>query len=349
MRPSNSFVRRLTTALAGHLMVRRRSAFLAAAVTFASSAWAILICLPAHAQSFPDRPIKIVVPFPPGGSSDIVARAMAEGAAEALGQSVIIENVPGAGGNVGTARVGKSLADGYTLVQCTIGTCSINTSLYANAGFDVQKDFDPVFLTGGVMNVFTVNNSFPAKSIQEMVAWAKANPGKLSFASSGIGASNHLAPEWLAFLTGTTMLHVPYKGSGPAIIDTVGGQVMMFNDNEPSILPQIKAGKLRALAVTGPQRSSALPDVPTMEESGYKGFVVEPWFGFMAPKATPKPIIDKLNAAFNAALQNSRVRNRLVEAGLRPIGGTPDRLAEHIRVETERWAAVIKANNIKAE
>ena len=301
------------------------------------------------AQVFPDRPIRIIVPFTPAGSSDIVARAMADGAGEALGQSVIVENIPGAGGNVGTLRAAKSPADGYTLVQCTIGTCSINGSLYANTGFDVQKDFVPVFLTGGVMNVFTVNNNFPAKTMAEMVAWAKANPGKLTFGSSGVGASNHLAPEWLAFLTGVSMIHVPYKGSGPAIIDIVGGQIMMFNDNEPSILPQIKAGKVRALAVTGPQRSKNLPDVPTMVEAGYKGFVVEPWFGFMAPKGTPAAIIDKLNATFNTALANSRVKKRLEDTGLRPVGGAASILGEQIRVETERWAAVIKANNIRAE
>ena len=309
----------------------------------------LLLACAVHAQTFPDHPIKIVVPFTPAGSSDIVARAMADGASEALGQAVVVENLPGAGGNVGTARVAKAAADGYTLIQCTIGTCSINGSLYANTGFDVQKDFEPVFFTGGVMNVFTVNNNFPAKTMQEMVAWAKANPGKLTFGSSGIGASNHLAPEWLAFLTGVQMIHVPYKGSGPAIIDVVGGQIMMFNDNEPSILPQIKAGKLRALAVTGPQRSLQLPEVQTMEEAGYKGFVVEPWFGFMAPKGTPKAVIDKLNAAFNTALQNPRVKKRLEEAGVRAVGGTPERLGEQIRVETERWARVIKANNIKAE
>ena len=302
-----------------------------------------------QAQTFPDRPVKIIVPFTPAGSSDIVARAMADGASEALGQSVVVENTPGAGGNVGTLRAARALADGYTLVQCTIGTCSINGSLYSNAGFDVQKDFVPILLTGGVMNVFTVNLNFSVRTMQEMVAWARANPGKLTFGSSGIGASNHLAPEWLAFLTGISMIHVPYKGSGPAIIDVIGGQIMMFNDNEPSILPQIKAGKLRALAVTGPQRSKALPEVPTMEEAGYKGFVVEPWFGFMAPRGTPQVVVDRLNAAFNTALSNPRIRTRLEEAGLRPVGGAPERLGEQIRIETERWARVIKANNIRAE
>lgn len=302
-----------------------------------------------QAQGFPERPIKMIVPFTPAGSSDIVARAMADGAAEALGQGVLVENVPGAGGNVGTVRAARSPADGYTLVQCTIGTCAINASLYANPGFDIQKDFTPVFLTGGVMNVFTVNNGFPVRSIDEMVAWARANPGKLTFGSSGIGSSNHLAPEWLSVLTGIRMVHVPYKGSGPAIVDLVGGQIIMFNDNEPSILPQIKSGRIRALAVTGAQRSGNLPEVPTMEEAGFKGFVVEPWFGFMAPAGTPKAAVDRLNAAFNAALANPRVRKRLEEAGVRPIGGAPAVLGERIRLETERWARVVRANNIRAD
>lgn len=310
---------------------------------------ALLVSNALRAQGFPERAIKVVVPFTPGGSSDIVARVMADGAAEALGQPVVVENVPGASGNVGTARVAKAAADGYTLIQCTIGTCAINGSLYASTGFDTQKDFEPVFFTGGVMNVFTVTNSFAVKTMPEMVAWAKANPGRLTYGSSGVGASNHLAPEWLAYLTGISMVHVPYKGSGPAITDLIGGQIMMFNDNEPSILPQIKAGKARALAVTGPQRSAALPEVPTMEEAGYKGFVVEPWFGFMAPKGTPKTVIDRLNAAFNSAVQNPRTRKRLEEAGLRVVGGPAERLGEQIRTETERWAQVIKANNIKAE
>lgn len=303
----------------------------------------------AQAQNFPEHAVKIVVPFTPGGSTDIIARIMAAGAAELLGQPVVIENVPGAGGNVGTARVAKSTPDGYTLSQCTIGTCAINSSLYANPGYDLQKDFVPVFLIGGVMNVFTVNNNFPAKTMQDMVAWAKANPGKLTYGSSGVGASNHLTPEWLSFLTGISMVHVPYKGSAPAIIDLIGGQIMMFNDNEPSILPQIKSGKIRALAVTGPQRSAALPDVPTMEEAGFKGFVVEPWWGFLAPRGTPKAVVDKLNAAFNTAMQNPGIRSRLEETSLRPIGGPPERLGDQIRSETERWAKVIKANSIKAE
>ena len=209
------------------------------------------------------------------------------------------------------------------------------------------KDFEPVFLVGGVMNVFTVTLGFPAKTMNEMVSWAKANPGKLTYGSSGVGASNHLAPEWLAYLAGISMVHAPYKGSGPAIVDLIGGQIMMFNDNEPSILPQIKTGKVRALAVTGPQRSVNLPDIPTMEEAGYKGFVVEPWFGYMVPKGTPPAVIAKLNSAFNAAVQIPRVKSRLEAAGVRIVAGSPDRLGELMKTETERWGQVIRANKIQ--
>ena len=303
----------------------------------------------ARAQDFPDRPIRLIVPFPPGGSSDFVARIMAEGGSKAIGRPIVVENVAGAGGNIGTVRAAKAPADGYTIVQCTIGTCAINPGLYENTGYDLRKDFEPVFLTGGVMNVFTVNNDMPVKTIGEMVAWAKANPGKLTFASSGIGTSNHLTPEWLSFIAGIKMIHVPYKGSGPAIIDTISGQVMMFNDNEPSILPHIKSGKLRALAVTGPARSAALPDVPTMEEAGYKGFIVEPWFGFMAPKGTPAPVIARLNQAFNQAAQDAAIRKQLSDRGLRVVGGPPSVLGDQMNRELKRWAEVIKANGIKAQ
>ena len=303
----------------------------------------------AHAQTFPSKPLKLVVPFGPGGSSDVVARIVAEGAGEALGQPMLIENLPGAGGNIGTARVVKAAPDGYTLVECTIGTCAINPSIYAQTGYDLQKDFAPVFLVGGVMNIFTVHPSMSVKSIAELVAYVKANPGKLPVAIGAVGSSNHLTPVWFASIAGLDMLYVPFKGAGDAITALLGGQVMMFVDNEPSILPQIKSGKARPLAVTGPRRSAYLPDVATMEELGYKGFVVEPWYGFMVPQGSPRAAIERLNAAFNAAIRNPRIKTRLEEAGLRLVGGAPERLGEQIRGESERWAKVVKANNVKVE
>ena len=309
----------------------------------------VMLFATAQAQTFPSKPLRLVVPFGPGGSSDVVARIMADGATEALGQPMLIENVPGAGGNIGTARVVKAAPDGYTLVECTIGTCAINPSIYAQTGYDLQKDFAPVFLVGGVMNIFTVHPSMSVKSIAELVAYIKANPGKLPVAIGAVGSSNHLTPVWFASIAGLDMLYVPFKGAGDAITALLGGQVMMFVDNEPSILPQIKAGKARPLAVTGPRRSSYLPEVATMEELGYKGFVVEPWYGFMAPAGAPRAAVEKLNAAFNAAIRSPRIKARLEEAGLRLIGGAPERLGEQIRGESERWAKVVKANNVKIE
>src|SRR5712692_7516118 len=309
----------------------------------------LMLFATAQAQTFPSKPLRLVVPFGPGGSSDVVARIMADGAGEALGQPMLIENVPGAGGNIGTARVVKAAPDGYTLVEYTIGTCAINPSIYASTGYDLQKDFAPVFLVGGVMNIFTVHPSMSVKSIAELVAYVKANPGKLPVAIGAVGSSNHLTPVWFASVAGLDMLYVPFKGAGDAITALLGGQVMMFVDNEPSILPQIKAGKARPLAVTGPRRSAYLPEVATMEELGYKGFVVEPWYGFMAPQGTPRAAIERLNAAFNAAIRNPRIKARLEEAGLRLVGGAPERLGEQIRSESERWAKVVKANNVKVE
>ena len=309
----------------------------------------LMLFATAQAQTFPSKPLRLVVPFGPGGSSDVVARVMADGATEALGQPMLIENVPGAGGNIGTARVVKAAPDGYTLVECTIGTCAINPSIYAQTGYDLQKDFAPVFLVGGVMNIFTVHPSMSVKSIAELVAYIKANPGKLPVAIGAVGSSNHLTPVWFASIAGLDMLYVPFKGAGDAITALLGGQVMMFVDNEPSILPQIKAGKARPLAVTGPRRSTYLPEVATMEELGYKGFVVEPWYGFMVPQGTARAAVERLNSAFNAAIRNPRIKARLEEAGLRLVGGAPERLGEQIKSESERWAKVVKANNVKVE
>jgi tripartite-type tricarboxylate transporter receptor subunit TctC len=303
----------------------------------------------AHAQRFPTKPVRLIVPFPPGGSSDVVGRIVVEGARDVLGQPIVVENVGGAGGNIGTARGAKAPPDGYTVVECTIGTCAINPSIYANTGYDLQKDFAPVFLVGGVMNVFTVHPSLPVKTIKEFVAHAKANPGKIVMAVGGIGSSNHLTPVWFANIADLKLLYVPFKGSGDSITALLGGEVFAFVDNEPSILPHIQSGRIRALSVTGPKRSNHLPNVPTMIESGYKDFVVEPWFGFQVPAGTPREVIQTLNSAFNTAVQNPRIQKRLEESGVRVVGGPPERLAQQISGEYARWAKVVKANNIRAE
>lgn len=301
----------------------------------------------ADAQAFPNKPIKLVVPVPPGGAGDIVGRMMANAVAVELGQQVIVENRAGAAGSVGTAQALKQPADGYTIVQCSIGSCAINPSLYKSVGYDLFKDLAPVIFLGSSINVLTVNNDSGITSVKDLIEQAKRKP--MAYASSGVGASNHLAGELLKKVASINLTHVPYKGSGPAITDLIGGQVPIFFDNEPSILPFIRQGRVRALAVTGKVRSPHLPDVPTMEELGYAGFVIEPWYAFGAPAGTPEPAIAALNAAFNKALMQPAVREKMLGMGINPGGGSADQLGRHIRSEFNRWAELIKAQGITAD
>jgi len=313
------------------------------------AAFVTAACASAAAQTFPDKAVRIVVPYPPGGSTDLVARILGEGATELLGQSIIIDNRSGAGGIVGTVAVARAAPDGYTLVACTVGTCAIVPSLVKNTGYDLAKDFVPVILFGGVANIFVVTPTFPPKSIKELVALARARPGEIVFGSGGVGNSPHMTVELLKYRTKIDMVHVPYKGSGPALIDTAGGQVQMMVENEPAIVAHIKSGRLRGLAGTGPRRSAALADIPTMLEQGYEDFVVEAWFGLMAPARTPRAAVDRLNAAFNTALQNPRIRKRLEEVSVNIAGGPPEKFGVHMKSEIDKWASVIKANNITVE
>ena len=303
--------------------------------------------LTAIAQDFPSRPIRMIVPVPPGGTGDLVSRLVATAAGKALNQSIVIDNRPGATGNIGTVAAVKSPADGYTIFLCSIGNCAVNSSLYSNPGFDLFRDVAPVALLGSSINVLTVGLGTDINSVAELVA--KAKKGQVNYASSGVGASNHLAGEMLKKMAGISLLHVPYKGSGPAITDLLGGHIQVFFDNEPSILPFIKSGKVRALAVTGKTRSANLPDVPTMEELGYKGFVIEPWYAIGAPAGTPEPAIQRLNAAFNRALQDTVVRKTLLDGGITPSGGGSAVLGQHIRQEYDKWAELIRAQKITAE
>lgn len=302
---------------------------------------------PVAAQTYPAHPVKLVIPVPPGGSADVVGRLLANAVSAELGQPVIVDNRAGAAGSVGTASALKAPADGYTLVQCSIGSCAINSSLYKNVGYDLFKDMAPVILLGASINVLAVNNDAGIRSVKDLVDRARRQP--LAYASSGVGASNHLAAELLKKMAGIEMTHVPYKGSGPAITDLIGGQVPVFFDNEPSILPFIKQGKVRALAVTGKTRSVNLPDVPTMEELGFAGFVIEPWYAFAAPAGTPEPAIRRLNTAFNSALNQPAVRDRMVAMGITPAGGAPDVLGRLIRSEYTRWAELIRVQGIKGD
>jgi len=306
---------------------------------------AVAATLPVRAQTYPDRPVKLVVPVPPGGSADLVGRLIANAVTGELGQPVIIDNRAGAAGSVGTASALKSPADGYTLVQCSIGSCAINPSLYKDVGYDLFKDMTPVILLGSSINVLTVNKDSGIQSVKDLVEQAKRKP--MAYASSGVGASNHLAAELLKKMASIEMTHVPYKGSGPAITDLIGGQVPVFFDNEPSILPFIKQGKVRALAVTGKTRSANLPEVPTMEELGFPGFVIEPWYAFAAPTGTPEQAIRRLNTAFNNALRQQAVRDRMASMGITPAGGPPEVLGRLIRSEYTRWAELIQTQGIK--
>jgi tripartite-type tricarboxylate transporter receptor subunit TctC len=301
------------------------------------------------AQQYPTKPIRLIVPFPAAGTTDIVGRILAEYTGKVLGQQIIVDNRPGAGGNLGTELAMRAPADGYTLVLCTIGTCAINASIYPRLNFDMTRDFAPVILAGGVSNVLAVNNELKARNVKELVALAKASPGKLIYGSSGYGSSPHLSAELFKSMAGVDITHVPYKGSAPAILDLRGGKIQMFFDNAPSILPQVKGGAVRALATTGTKRSPALPDVPTMEEQGFKGFVISPWWGVLAPAKTPPAIIAKLNQAMNQVLNNPEVIKKFEDVDLDVWGGTPEQLGAMIKSETARWGKLVRERNIKAD
>lgn len=311
-----------------------------------------LLCIAAsiaHAQNYPNKPVRMVVPFPPGGTTDILARAVGQKLSEAWGQLVVIDNRPGAGGNIGTDIVAKSAPDGYTLLMGTVGTHSINQSLYGKLPFDPIKDFAPVTLVASVPNVLVVNSTVEAKSVKELIALAKSKPGQLTFASSGNGTSIHLAGELFKAMTGTAMLHIPYKGSAPAITDLLGGQTNMMFDNLPSAMPHIKSGKLRALGVTSVNRSPALPDTPTIAETGIGGYDASSWFGVLAPAGTPKEVVAKIHADIVKALSAPDIKERLSSQGAEPVGNTPEQFSQHIRTESLKWAKVVKDSGAKVD
>ncbi len=303
----------------------------------------------AAAQAYPNHSIRLVVPFAAGGTTDILARAVAQKLTETMGQPVVVDNRAGAGGNIGADIVAKSPPDGYTLVMGTVGTHAINPSLYAKMPYDHVKDFAPVILVAGVPNVLEVNPSVPVNTVADLIKLAKEKPGQINFASSGNGTSIHLSGELFKTMAGVDMTHIPYKGSAPALADLVGGQVQIMFDNLPSSLPQIKAGKLRAVAVTSLKRAPALPDVPTISESGLPGFEASSWFGVLAPAGTPAPIIAKLNGEINKWIQTPEAREKLLSQGAEAAGGTPEQFVAHIKSETDKWAKVVKASGAKVD
>lgn len=323
----------------------------------AAAALAPLMPATARAQgAWPTKPVRIVVPFAAGGTTDILARALAPEFQRAFGQPFVVDNKPGAGGNNGAAEVAKAPADGYTLLMGTVGTHAINPSLYPKMPYDHVKDFVPVTLVAGVPNVLVLN---PAKAqalgvntVADFVRALKANPGRLNMASSGNGTSIHLAGELFKTMTGTFMVHLPYRGSGPALIDLMAGNVDVMFDNLPSAMPHIKSGRLKALAVTSAQRSGALPELPTVEEAGgaaLKGYEASSWFGLLAPAGTPRDIVDRVQQETAKALATPAMAERLLAQGAIPSGISSAAFASFIAAETAKWAKVVKASGAKVD
>ena len=309
----------------------------------------------AQAQStWPTKPVKIVVPFAPGGTTDLLARAMAPELSKAFGQQFVVENKAGAGGNLGAEQVAKSAGDGYTLLMGTVGTHGINRALYAKLPYDPFKDFVPVSLVAAVPNVMVVNADFATahkiNSVNDFIKYAKAHPGQLNMASSGNGTSIHLAGELFKSMTGTFMAHIPYRGSGPALLDLAAGNMHVMFDNLPSAMQLIKSGKLKALAVTSAQRSSALPELPTIEEAaGLKGFEASSWFGLLAPAGTPMDIVNRVQQEVAKSLGTPSIKEKLQAQGAIPSGITSAQFAVLIDAEHKKWAAVVKASGAKVD
>jgi tripartite-type tricarboxylate transporter receptor subunit TctC len=305
----------------------------------------------AFAQPWPAKPIRLVVPFPAGGPTDITARVIGQALSESLNTPVIVENKAGAHGFIGVADAARAPADGYTLMMASIGTMAINPKLYEKIPYDANKDFAPISLVVTVPIVVVVNPAvLPVKDVPQFVAYLKANPGKVNFASAGTGGSSHLVPEYFKYRTGTVMAHIPYKGSGPAVADLVGGQVQVMFDTLLTSTPHVKSGKLRMLAVTTAQRLPEYPEVPTMAESlGMKDFEASSWYALYAPEGTPAEIVKRLSAEVDAALKKPAVAKRLTELGAVPVGGSPDRLAAFQRAEQKKWGEVIQRAHIKAD
>lgn len=317
-----------------------------AAAFFAMSLLAI--AAPAAAQQYPSRPVRLVVPFPPGGSTDILGRALAQKLSEAWGQQFVVENRPGAGGSIGADQAAKAAPDGYTLLMAHIGTLAVNPALYPKLPYDPVRDFAPVSLMAIVPNVLVVNPSVPAKNVTELIAYARANPGKLNYSSGGNGSAAHLAMEYFKLQTQTDIVHVPYKGTAPAVTDLIAGQVSLTMTGAPVVMPQVMAGKLRALGVSSPARLEAFPQVPTIAESGVPGFDATQWYGVVAPAGTPREIVAKLNAEINKVMQTKEMKERLLAEGAIAAPDTSDAFATFIQSELKRWGAVVKATGMQA-
>jgi tripartite-type tricarboxylate transporter receptor subunit TctC len=303
----------------------------------------------AGADDYPNRPITLVVPFPPGGSTTIVARSVADKLSEALGQQIVVDNRGGAGGTIGSKAVSRSAPDGYTLLLGYTGTLAIGPTLYPNAGYDPRKDFDAIGLIGHAPNSLVVHPSFNVHSVKELIDYAKANPGKVNYGSAGVGTVSHVSGVYFAGAAGIDLVHVPYKGTGPALADLLGGHIPMAFAPIPATHANVAEGKLRGLAVTSAKRSSLLPDVPTIAESGVPGFEASLFYGLVAPAGTPRPIIDKLNKVLRDALATDEVKKRLTTDGTEVVASTPEEYAAHIDRDEKKWSKVVKDSGARAE
>jgi len=303
----------------------------------------------ALAQSYPTKPIRLVVPFPPGGSLDVVARAIGQKLSEAWGQPVVIDNRPGAGGNIGADLVAKSPPDGYTILEGALSTHAVNVSLYSRMPYDPVRDFAPITLVAVTPNVLVVNPSLPVNSVKELIAYAKANPGKLSFGSGSNGSAGHLAGELFKIEAGVDMTHVPYKGGAPAMQDLLAGQTQLMFDNLANSMQQVRAGKLKALAVTTAQRSTLVPELPTLSEAGLPGFDISTWWGFMAPAGTSKEIIAKWNAEVTRILETPEMKAFFAQQGAEARPTSPEAFGEMIRSEIAKYAKIVKASGAKVD
>ncbi len=324
------------------MISRRQFSLAAAAATVASAP-------PGWAQSYPAKPVRLIIPFPPGGATDILGRVLAQKLGDLLGQQVVVENRPGAGGAIGSELAAKAPPDGHTILLATVSTHSIGPALNPKTPYDVKRDFAPVIQMADATNVLIVSPTLPVNNLRELIAHAKANPGKLNFSSSGNGTIVHMTGEMFKMATGTFIVHIPYKGTALAIPDLISGQIALMFDNISSALPHIKSGKVKTLAISSLKRSALVPDVPTMDEAGMKGFESNTYFGVFAPAGTPAAIVQRLNAEINKALQTQDFRERLAVHGAEPVGGTPEQFARVIERETVKYAAVIKRAGIKPE
>jgi tripartite-type tricarboxylate transporter receptor subunit TctC len=303
----------------------------------------------AASQPYPTKPVRLIVPFPPGGANDIVARIVGQRLHERWGRPVVIDNRGGAGGNIGTEIGARAAPDGYTLTIGSTSTFASNVSLYSRLPFDPRKDFAPVALIVTAPNVLSVHPSVPAKSVQELVQLARAAPNKLNYSSFGDGSSAHLVGEMFKRMAGIEAVHIPYKGGGPALAAVIAGEVQMTFSNLSVALPQVKAGKVRGLAVTSVKRAAALPELPTVAESGVPGFQATAWIGLAAPAGTPRALVERINREVIAVVNEPETRQQFLGRGLEPAAGTPADYAQHIRAEIERWSKVIKEAGIKAQ